>query len=155
MANLILRFYDVTSGAIQIDGIDIRHMKLNDLTKNISSGPQSPTLINRTMCDNIKWSNPTASFEQVVEASQKAYAHGLILNLENGYDTMVGEARVRLSGGQKQRIAIARAFLRDAHILILDEATWALDANSEHEVHIGIENLTKNGQPFLFPRDSR
>ncbi|MDR1890612.1 MAG: ABC transporter ATP-binding protein/permease [Puniceicoccales bacterium] len=149
MANLILRFYDVTTGAIQIDGIDIRHMKLKDLRKNISYVPQSPTLINGTMCDNIKWSNPSASFEQVIEASKKAYAHGFILNLENGYDTMVGEGGARLSGGQKQRIAIARAFLRDAPILILDEATSALDANSEREVHIGIENLTKNRTTIL------
>jgi subfamily B ATP-binding cassette protein MsbA len=149
MANLILRFYDVTTGAVQIDGIDIRNMKLKDLRKNISYVPQSPTLINGTMCDNIKWSAPDASFEQVVEASKKAYAHGFILNLENGYDTMVGEGGARLSGGQKQRIAIARAFLRDAPILIFDEATSALDANSEHEVHIGIENLTKNRTTIL------
>ncbi|MDR2779181.1 MAG: ABC transporter ATP-binding protein/permease [Puniceicoccales bacterium] len=149
MANLILRFYDVTTGAIQIDGIDIRHMKLRDLRKNISYVPQSPTLINGTMCDNIKWSDPSASFERVIEAAKKAYAHGFISNLENGYDTMVGEGGARLSGGQKQRIAIARAFLRDTPILILDEATSALDANSEHEVHVGIENLTKNRTTIL------
>ncbi|MDR1414125.1 MAG: ABC transporter ATP-binding protein/permease [Puniceicoccales bacterium] len=144
MANLILRFYDVTGGAITIDGIDIRSMLLKDLRKNISFVPQSPTLVNGTILENIKWSAPDATFAEVVAAAQKAYAHDFILQLENQYETSVGEGGARLSGGQKQRIAIARAFLRNAPILILDEATSALDSNSEHEVHSSIENLAKD-----------
>ncbi|MDR3144010.1 MAG: ABC transporter ATP-binding protein/permease [Puniceicoccales bacterium] len=149
MAHLILRFYDVTDGAIKIDGIDIRRMRLRDLRKNISFVPQNPTLLNGTILDNIRWSVPDASFERIVTAAKKAYADEFISELEDGYYTAVGEGGARLSGGQRQRIAIARAFLRDAPILILDEATSALDANSEHEVHIGIENLTKNRTSIL------
>jgi subfamily B ATP-binding cassette protein MsbA len=149
MANLILRFYDVCEGGIKIDGIDIRSMRLKDLRGNISFVPQSPSLINGTITENIKWSAPNATFEAVVEAAQKAYAHDFILKMENGYDTRVGEGGGRLSGGEKQRIAIARAFLRDAPILILDEATSSLDANSEHEIHIGIGNLIKNRTSIL------
>ncbi|MDR1413751.1 MAG: ABC transporter ATP-binding protein/permease [Puniceicoccales bacterium] len=142
--NLLLRFYDVTGGAITIDGIDIRSMRLKDLRKNISFVPQSPALINGTVLENIKWSAPDATFEEVIEAARKAYAHEFISQLENKYDTLVGEGGARLSGGQKQRIAIARAFLRNAPILILDEATSALDANSEREIHSSIENLAKD-----------
>jgi subfamily B ATP-binding cassette protein MsbA len=149
MANLILRFYDVSGGKIKIDGIDIRSMRLKDLRQNISYVPQSPALINGTIAENIKWSAPNASQENVVEAAKKACAHEFVSQLDDGYDTMVGEGGARLSGGQKQRIAIARAFLRDAPILILDEATSALDANSEHGVHVGIENLTKNRTSIL------
>jgi subfamily B ATP-binding cassette protein MsbA len=144
LTHLLLRFYDVTGGSIKIDGIDIRDMRLKDLRKNISFVPQDPTLINGTVMDNIRWSVPNATFEQVVEAAKKAYADGFISELEDGYYTSVGEGGARLSGGQRQRIAIARAFLRDAPILVMDEATSALDANSEHEVHVGMENLTKN-----------
>jgi subfamily B ATP-binding cassette protein MsbA len=149
LANLILRFYDVTGGAIAIDGIDIRHMLLRDLRKNISFVPQSPALISGTVADNIRWSVPDAPMEAVVEAANIAYAAEFISQLENGYDTSVGEGGARLSGGQRQRIALARAFLRDSAILILDEATSALDASSEHEVHLGIENLTKNRTSIL------
>ncbi|MDR1433253.1 MAG: ABC transporter ATP-binding protein/permease [Puniceicoccales bacterium] len=144
MVNLILRFYDVTEGAITIDGIDIRNMRLKDLRKNISLVPQFPMLVNGTIEGNIKWSAPDATHEQVVEAARKAYASEFISQLKSGYDTLVGEGGARLSGGQKQRIAIARAFLRDAPILILDEATSALDANSEREIHTSIEDLVKN-----------
>jgi subfamily B ATP-binding cassette protein MsbA len=139
--NLILRFYDVSSGNITIDGIDVRDMRLHDLRRNISIVPQSPTLVMGTILDNILWGAPWATYEEIVEAAKKAYAHDFIAEFEDGYDTNVGECGMRLSGGQKQRIAIARAFLRDAPILILDEATSALDANSEHAVHRAIETL--------------
>ena len=149
LANLILRFYDVNSGSIKIDGIDIRDMRIKDLRKNISFVPQSPTLINGTIADNIKWGAQDANYDEIVQAAKNAYANEFIEKLTDGYDTLVGEGGACLSGGQKQRIAIARAFLRNAPILIFDEATSALDANSEHEVHIGIENLVKNRTTIL------
>ena len=149
LANLILRFYDVNSGSIKIDGIDIRDMRIKDLRKNISFVPQSPTLINGTIADNIRWGAQDANYDEIVQAAKNAYAHEFIEKLTDGYDTLVGEGGACLSGGQKQRIAIARAFLRNAPILIFDEATSALDANSEHEVHIGIENLVKNRTTIL------
>ncbi len=139
--NLILRFYDVSGGRVTSDGIDIRDIRLSDLRRNISIVPQSPTLINGSILENILWSAPWASKDEVVEAAKRAYAHDFIMELENGYETFVGENGMRLSGGQKQRIALARAFLRDAPILILDEATSALDAHSEHVVHKAVESL--------------
>lgn len=139
--NLILRFYDVSKGSINIDGIDIRDMRVKDLRKNISIVPQFPTLINGTILDNILWSAPWENRDAVVRAAKRAYAHEFISEFEEGYDTFVGESGMRLSGGQKQRIALARAFLRNAPILILDEATSSLDANSEHAVHKAIEDL--------------
>jgi subfamily B ATP-binding cassette protein MsbA len=144
MVNLILRFYDVTNGSIEIDGIDIRRMRLSDLRKNISYVPQFPTLIGKTVAENIRWSAPDATIEQIIEAARNANAHEFISGLRDGYDTHIGEGGMKLSGGQRQRIAIVRAFLRDSPILILDEATSALDVNSEHEIHVGISNLTKN-----------
>lgn len=139
--NLILRFYDVTIGSITVDGIDIRDMRVHDLRRNISIVPQSPTLVNGSILDNILWGAPWASKSEVIDAAKKARAHDFITELENGYETFVGENGARLSGGQRQRIALARAFLRDAPILILDEATSALDAKSEHAVHEAIKDL--------------
>ena len=139
--NLILRFYDVTSGRVSLDGVDVRDMRLRDLRRNISIVPQSPTLINGTVLENILWSAPWASEADVINAAQEAYAHEFISELENGYNTFVGENGMRLSGGQKQRIALARAFLRNSPILILDEATSALDANSERMVHEAVKKL--------------
>lgn len=147
--NLILRFYDVSDGSITIDGIDIRNMRLHDLRRNISIVPQAPTLVNGSITENILWGAPWATREMLVEAAKKAYAHDFIMKLDAGYDTFVGENGARLSGGQKQRIAIARAFLRDAPILILDEATSALDANSEHMIHEAIKNLVMDKTAIL------
>jgi subfamily B ATP-binding cassette protein MsbA len=139
--NLILRFYDVTGGKVTINGIDVRDMRLRDLRRNISIVPQSPTLVMGTIFDNILWGAPWATRGEVIGAAKRAHAHDFITEFEDGYDTNVGEGGMRLSGGQKQRIAIARAFLRNAPILILDEATSALDANSEHAIHRAIETL--------------
>jgi subfamily B ATP-binding cassette protein MsbA len=141
ITNLILRFYDVSGGKVTIDNIDVRDMRLSDLRRNISIVPQSPTLVRGTIFDNILWGAPWATRGEVVEAAKKAYAHDFIIELDGGYDTDVGENGMRLSGGQKQRIALARAFLRNAPILILDEATSALDANSEYTIHRAIEAL--------------
>ena len=149
ITNLILRFYDVMSGRVSIDGIDIRDMTLRDLRKNISYVPQSPSLINGTIEDNILWGRLDATHADVEVAAKNAYAHDFIVGLPNGYQTIVGENGACLSGGQKQRIAVARAFLRDTPILILDEATSALDANSEHAVFLAIEKLVKNKTAIL------
>ncbi|MDR0679760.1 MAG: ABC transporter ATP-binding protein/permease [Puniceicoccales bacterium] len=147
--NLILRFYDVSSGKVTIDGINVRDMRLDDLRRNISIVPQSPTLVNGTIFENILWGAPWATRSEVMEAAKKAYAHDFIAEFSNGYDTSVGESGMRLSGGQKQRIALARAFLRNAPILILDEATSSLDANSEYAIHKAIEALIVNKTAIL------
>jgi ABC-type multidrug transport system fused ATPase/permease subunit len=131
----------VNSGQVTVDGIDVRDMRLRDLRRNISVVPQTPTLINGTIFENILWGNPLATRTEVMEAAKKAYAHDFITEFSEGYDTSVGESGMRLSGGQKQRIAMARAFLRNAPILIFDEATSALDANSEHAIHEAIKAL--------------
>jgi subfamily B ATP-binding cassette protein MsbA len=149
VANLILRFYDPVTGSVKIDGIDIRRMRLADLRRNISYVPQSTTLINGTIADNILWGNPNATPAQVIDAANRAYADEFISKLPNGHDTYVGEGGTMLSGGQRQRIALARAFLRDTPIIVLDEATSSLDANSEREVHSAIANLAKNKTAIL------
>jgi subfamily B ATP-binding cassette protein MsbA len=141
ITNLILRFHDVNSGQVTIDGINVRNMRLRDLCRNISIVPQSPTLINGTVLDNISWSNPSATRKEIIEAAKKAHAHDLIAIFSEGHDTGVGESGMRLSGGQKQRNALARAFLRNSPILIFDEATSALDSNSEHAVHEAVKAL--------------
>jgi subfamily B ATP-binding cassette protein MsbA len=141
IVNLILRFYDVNGGMVTIGGVDVRDVSLRDLRRSISIVPQSPMLISGTIYENILWSAPWASRGGVIEAAKRAHAHDFITEFADGYDTNVGEGGTRLSGGQRQRIALARAFLRDAPILILDEATSALDANSEHAVHRAIDAL--------------
>lgn len=149
LVNLILRFYDVSKGNITIDSIDIRDMLTTDLRKNISYVPQMPSIINGTVSDNIRWSAPQATEDEVIAAAKKAYAHEFISLLPQGYQTLVGEDGTRLSGGQRQRLALARAFLRDAPILLLDEATSSLDSKTEYEIHTGIENLIKNRTAVL------
>lgn len=142
-AHLIPRFYDLTAGqgSISIDGIDIRDMTLKDLRGNIGLVTQDPILFNDTIYNNILVGKPTATREEVITASKKAFAHEFIEAQANGYETELGENGARISGGQKQRLAIARAFLKDAPILILDEATSALDAHSEEFIQKALENL--------------
>ncbi|HPP06500.1 MAG TPA: ATP-binding cassette domain-containing protein, partial [Syntrophorhabdaceae bacterium] len=142
LANLIPRFYDVTDGAIEIDGIDIRKVSLKSLRKNIALVTQDVILFNDTIKQNITFGSDM-DMERVINAAKLANAHDFIMNLSKQYDTVVGEKGLRLSGGQKQRIAIARAFYKDAPILILDEATSSLDAQSEVEVQHALENLMR------------
>ena len=131
LVNLMLRAYDVKSGAIKIDGVDIRDIKQDALHKVISFVPQEAVLFNRSLMDNIRYARPNASKQDVINAAKKANIHEFIAGLPNGYDTLVGNRGIKLSGGQRQRIAIARAILKASAILILDEATSALDSENE------------------------
>ena len=140
-AHLVLRFFDVTGGTVEIDGIDIRQMRLADLRRNIALVPQDPVLFNETIGMNLRIGKPEASQEEVEAAARAAFAHEFIVKLPEGYQTMVGERGVMLSGGQKQRLAIGRAFLRNAPILILDEATSALDSESEEKIQTALKEL--------------
>jgi subfamily B ATP-binding cassette protein MsbA len=139
--NLVMRFYDPTSGSILLDGHDLRDLKLKDLRHQIALVPQDPILFNDTIIENIRLSRPDASEEDIFLAAQQANAREFIENEPDGFDTPVGDRGTRLSGGQKQRIAIARAFLRNSPLLILDEASSALDSESESLVQAELENL--------------
>lgn len=132
--NLILRLFDPQAGQIKIDGIDIRDMAQNALHAQISLIPQDPSLFHRTLLENIRYGRLEASDEEVIEAAHKAHAHEFIVRTKEGYDSLVGERGVKLSGGQRQRIAIARVILKDAPILILDEATSSLDSITERTI---------------------
>jgi subfamily B ATP-binding cassette protein MsbA len=148
-ANLIPRFYDVTGGAIRIGGIDLRDFSKTDLRNHISIVSQDTFLFNDTIRNNIRLGRMDATDDEVEIAAEHAFAHEFIQTFDNGYDTLVGERGTRLSGGQKQRIAIARAFLRNAPILILDEATSALDSESEEKVQKALVELVKGRTVFI------
>jgi len=147
LSNLLPRFWDVSGGRITIDGVDIREVKLASLRSQIALVTQDTVLFNDTVHANIAYGRPDVSADAVERAARMAYAHEFIESLPKGYATVVGERGVLLSGGQRQRIAIARAFLKDAPILILDEATSALDAESEREVQRALEGLMGLGAP--------
>ena len=140
-ANLVPRFYDATAGSVAIDGIDIRSMRLADLRGNIALVSQDPVLFNDTILQNLLIARPDATRAEVEAAARDAHAHEFITTFPQGYETVVGERGGRLSGGQKQRLAIARAFLRNAPLLILDEATSALDSESEAAVQDALRKL--------------
>ncbi|WPC40603.1 ABC transporter ATP-binding protein [Clostridium sp. JS66] len=142
--SLIPRFYEATQGSINIDGINIKNIKLKSLRKIIGIVQQDVYMFAGSINENIAYGKPDASFEEIVEAAKRANAHDFIMNLEDGYDTYVGERGVKLSGGQKQRISIARAFLKNPPILILDEATSALDNESEYFIQRSLDELSKN-----------
>ena len=144
LVNLIPRFFDVSSGSLKIDGIDIRDYEIKSLRKAIGIVPQETFLFSGTILSNIKYSRQNATFEEVVEAAKQANAHEFIENLSDGYNTEIGERGVKLSGGQKQRIAIARAILENPQILILDEATSALDTESERAIQAALEEIQKD-----------
>jgi ATP-binding cassette, subfamily B, bacterial MsbA len=144
LANLLLRFYDPTSGAIRIGDTDIRAVRSHDLRSNIAVVTQETILFNDTIRRNIGLGRPEATYAEIEDAARHAYADAFIRDKPRGYDTVVGEKGVNVSGGQRQRIAIARAILRDAPILILDEATNSLDPEAEKIVQNALEELTKN-----------
>lgn len=143
-AKLIPRFYDPTEGSLKIDGVDIRDVSSDQLRSQIAIVPQAPVLFDYSIRENIRIGDPGASDEQIEEAAKSAYAHDFIIQFPEGYDTVCGERGDRLSGGQKQRIALARAFLKNAPILILDEATSSLDSESEAHIQKAIVELQKN-----------
>ncbi|MGF7228787.1 MAG: ABC transporter ATP-binding protein [Candidatus Saccharibacteria bacterium] len=143
LTNLLLRLYEVNDGQIRIDGQNINDVTQGSLRGNIGVVFQEPALFSGTIRENIAYARPDANAEDVMAAAKAANAHEFIEKLEHGYDTEIGERGLKLSGGQKQRIAIARALLKDAPILILDEATSSLDSKSEHMVQEALERLMK------------
>ncbi len=149
LVSLIPRFYDVTGGSITIDGYDIREVTLGSLRSRIAVVTQETILFNDTIRNNIAYGRPEASRDEVEAAARSAYAHDFISALPQGYETNVGERGVNLSGGERQRLCIARALLADAPLLILDEATSSLDAESEMLVQKALENLMANRTTFI------
>ena len=141
LANLVPRFYDIDKGGISINGIPIQEYELGRLRRNIGIVSQDTFLFNKSIRDNIAYGTPDISQEEVEVAAKAAYAHDFIMDLPEGYDTMVGERGVKLSGGQKQRLTIARALIKNPPLLILDEATSALDTRSEQIVQKALANL--------------
>ena len=140
-ANLVPRFYDATSGIVTIDGVDTRALKLSDLRRHIAVVSQEPVLFNDTILNNLLIGRADATRAEVEQSARDAFAHDFITGLPQGYDTIVGERGALVSGGQRQRLALARAFLRNAPILILDEATSALDSESEAAIQLALKKL--------------
>jgi subfamily B ATP-binding cassette protein MsbA len=144
LMNLIFRFYDPVSGSVKIDGHDLRDVALADLRRLMALVSQDVVLFNQTIAENIGLGKPGATKEEIEAAARATNAHEFIMRLPQGYETMVGETGKLLSGGQRQRISIARAFIRNAPILILDEATGNLDSNAEAEVQAAVERLAED-----------
>lgn len=144
IANLISRFWDVTSGSIKIGNVDVREVGTNDLMKHISFVFQDIFLFKQSIFDNIRMGNPNATKEQVISASKAAQCHDFISKLPNGYDTVVGTQGIHLSGGERQRIAIARAIIKDAPIIVLDEATAFSDPENEYLIQKAFEKLMQD-----------
>lgn len=142
-ANLVPRFYDAVEGTVTVDGLDVRNISKNNLRAQIALVSQESILFGDTIANNIRVGKADATLDEIKEAARMAHAHDFIEAFEDGYETMVGERGSRLSGGQRQRIAIARAFLKDAPIIVLDEPTSALDAESEHQIQAALESLSK------------
>jgi ATP-binding cassette, subfamily B, bacterial MsbA len=144
LADLILRFYDVPEGRITVDGVDVREYTLASLRAQMAIVTQHTFLFNDTVRNNIAYGDIAKDMDAVIAAAKAANAHGFIMELPDGYDTVIGELGVKLSGGQRQRLAIARALLKDAPILVLDEATSALDNESERLVQGALDRLMEN-----------
>jgi ATP-binding cassette subfamily B protein len=140
-ARLLARFYDVTGGAVRIDGHDVRDLTLPSLRHNIGMVLDEPFLFSVSIRDNIAYGRPDATFEEVVEAARAAGADEFIREMPEGYDTLVGERGFTLSGGQRQRLAIARTLVVNPPILVLDDATSAIDVQIEQQIHAALERL--------------
>jgi ATP-binding cassette subfamily B protein len=143
ITKILLRFSDISKGSVMIDGQDIRAIRQDDLRLAISYVPQEPVLFHRSLRENIAYGKSDASEEEIVEAAKRAHAHEFITKLPKGYETLVGERGVKLSGGERQRVAIARAMLKNAPILILDEATSSLDSISERHIQDALDELMR------------
>jgi ATP-binding cassette subfamily B protein len=144
VTRLLLRFYDVQRGAIELDGIDLRQLRLHDLRHAVGVVFEDTLLFHDTVAANIAFAEPDASIERIVAAARLAGAHEFVLDLPDGYDTLLGERGLSLSGGQRQRIAIARAILADPRVLILDDATSAVDPSKEHEIREAMATVMRN-----------
>ena len=149
LISLLTRFYDPAEGSILLNGVDIADLKIHSLRENISLVLQDPFIFPMTIGENIAFGNPEASFDDIIHAAKGAQAHDFISKLSNGYDTMITEAGSSLSGGEKQRIAIARAFLKKAPILIMDEPTSAMDALTEAKIFEALGEFSKGKTVFL------
>ena len=143
IGNLLFRFFDPASGAVTIDGIDLRDLKIKSIRDAIGIVSQESVLFNTTMKENIKFGNPNASNADVVRAAKLAHLHDFITRQKKGYESKVGARGVKLSGGEKQRISIARVFLKNPKILILDEATSSLDSESEYLIQQALQRVTE------------
>lgn len=143
LANLLIRLYDVEEGAIEIDGVNIKNIKISDIRKNVAMVSQETYLFAGTILDNIRYAKPDATYEEVIAASKAAGAHDFIVKLPDGYFTKVGSGYKDLSGGERQRVSIARALLHNPKILILDEATAAMDTQTERKIQMALEKLVE------------
>ncbi len=144
LLKILFRFYDINSGEVTVDGQDISLASQDSLRQNISLVPQDPILFHRSLMENIRYGKPNASDEEIYEAAKKSHAHEFIVKLKDGYNTLVGERGIKLSGGERQRVAIARAILKNAPILVLDEATSSLDSESEMYIQQALKELMSN-----------
>lgn len=149
LINLVSRFYDVSSGRIIVDGIDIRDVTLASLRRNVGIAQQDVFLFSATIQDNIAYGAPEANMEQIVAAAKAAQIHDFIQSLPDGYNTWVGERGVTLSGGEKQRVTIARALLMNPSILILDDSTSSVDAETEHLIRQALDRLITGRTTFI------
>jgi ATP-binding cassette, subfamily B, bacterial len=149
LASLLTRFYDPTAGEILLDGVDLRDYRLADLRNQFSIVLQEPVLFSTSIAENIAYARPGASLEEIVEAAKAANAHEFITRLAEGYETQVGERGLRLSGGERQRIALARAFLKDAPLLILDEPTSSVDLRTEAVIMEAMDRLMRGRTTFM------
>ena len=149
LMNLLMRFYDPSAGAIRIDGMDLRDVRLESLRRNIAMVAQENVLFSVSILENVKYGNPQAPDEQAIEACKVADLHDFIMELPDGYETMIGEDGIKLSGGQKQRLALARALLTDPAILILDDVTSALDGETEARVQEALSRVMKGRTTFI------
>jgi ATP-binding cassette, subfamily B, bacterial MsbA len=149
LVNLLPRFYDVEKGQLRIDGYDIRKVTLKSLREQIGLVTQQTILFNDTVRNNISYGNLKSTEQEIMEAAKAANAHDFIKRLPQGYETIIGEQGVKLSGGERQRLSIARALLKNAPILILDEATSSLDSDSETEVQNALEELMRGRTVFV------
>jgi ATP-binding cassette subfamily B protein len=149
LLSLLTRFYDPTGGQILLDGVDLRDIRLRDLRNQFAIVQQEPVLFSASIADNILYARPDASQRDVEDAARAANAHDFIVELADGYDTIVGERGMKLSGGERQRIALARAFLKDAPILLLDEPTSSVDVQTESVIMEALGRLMAGRTTFL------
>jgi ATP-binding cassette subfamily B protein len=149
LLSLLTRLYDPTSGAILLDGADLRDYRLADLRNQFAIVLQEPVLFSTTIAENIAYARPEVTEEDIVHAAKLADAHDFIVQLPQGYQTVVGERGMRLSGGERQRIAVARAFLKDAPVLLLDEPTSSVDVKTEKAIMLATDRLMQGRTSFL------